>query len=53
MDCHLVPLMIIETHLGWLYVHLLLAIGQAHSQRHATIAQRQIQIVSAMARIEE
>lgn len=53
MHCHLVPLMIIEAHLGWLDVHLLLAIGQAHGQRDAPIPQCQIQIVCAMSRIEE
>lgn len=53
MDGDLVPLMIIEAHLGWFDVHLLLPVGQTHSQRNAAVAQRQIQVVSAMSRIEE
>lgn len=53
MDGDLVPLMIIEAHLGRLDMHLLLPVGQPHSQRNAAVAQRQIEIVSAVARIEE
>lgn len=45
--------MIIEAHLRWLYVHLLLTIGQTHGQRHASIAQCQVQVVGAMTRVEE
>lgn len=53
MHCHLVPLMIVESHLGRLDVHFLLAVGQAHGQRDAAVAQCQIQIVRAVSRVEE
>lgn len=48
MNCHPMPLMIVESHASRLNVHFLLAIRQAHRQRNSTITYRQIEIVGAV-----
>ena len=48
MDGDFVPLVVVEAHPTRLDVHLLFAIGQAHSQRDAAITEGQVQVVGAV-----
>jgi hypothetical protein len=48
MNCHPMPLMIVESHASRLDVHFLLAVCQSHRQRDSAVANRQIQIVGAV-----
>jgi hypothetical protein len=48
MNCHPMPLVIVESHASRLDMHFLLAICEAHRERDSTIAYRQVQIVGAV-----
>lgn len=48
MDCHFVPLMIVESHARRFDVHFLFTVRQAHRQRDTAIAYRQIQVISSV-----
>ena len=53
MDGDFVPLVVVEAHPTRLDVHLLFAIGQAHSQRDAAVTECQVQVVGAVTWIQE
>jgi hypothetical protein len=43
------PLMIIESGFGWLDVHLLLPIAEAHREGNSSVPYSQVQIISFVA----
>lgn len=42
------PLMVVKSHASRLDVHFLFTVGEAHGERDAAIAYRQIQVISSV-----